>query len=397
MTSFAAHLQVRYAFGVSSGRAALAVILRALHRLRPNRQTVALPAYTCFSVPAAVVRAGLRLKLVEMDLDTLDLDRHRLHESLGNDVLCVVTSSLFGLVNDVPGLRNIARGNDVFVVDDAAQSFGAVRYGRASGTLGDVGFYSLGRGKPLAGEGGIIVTDSEEIANVLQKELMLLPNMVWSQNAAVFLRLMISFALLDPRLYWIPNSLPFLKLGKTEFAPWFDMTDVAPVSSALLMPMLDKIQEANRRRLQTAMRLLQMVEGSPAFRSVKIEQDYQPTYLRFPVVANTETIRNKAVFEFHRAGIGATSFYPSAICDIGGIGCYMSGNHFHRPAAETLSRRLLTLPTHPLVEDQDLQRIAEIFGKLQTGSREFAAQPTIPLIDKKESGYASTSLHARFQ
>src|ERR1700737_2726724 len=70
----AASLRVKYVFGVSSGRPALWLILRSLQRLHPERDVVALPAYTCFSVPASVVRAGLRILPVEIDPHTLAFD-----------------------------------------------------------------------------------------------------------------------------------------------------------------------------------------------------------------------------------------------------------------------------------------------------------------------------------
>ena len=73
LTSIAARLHVKYVFGVSSGRAAMWLVLKSLLRLQPERNVVALPAYTCFSVPASVVRAGLKLHPIENDQHTLDL------------------------------------------------------------------------------------------------------------------------------------------------------------------------------------------------------------------------------------------------------------------------------------------------------------------------------------
>src|SRR5262249_11056928 len=60
------HFGVRHVFLVSSGTAALALILTSLKRLSSRREVV-LPAYTCFSVPAAVERAGLAIRLVDVD------------------------------------------------------------------------------------------------------------------------------------------------------------------------------------------------------------------------------------------------------------------------------------------------------------------------------------------
>ena len=74
---FADALGVSRAWGVSSGRAALTLALRALHDLSP-RTSVVIPAFTCFSVPAAIVRAGLNVVGCDIDTATLDFDDQEL-------------------------------------------------------------------------------------------------------------------------------------------------------------------------------------------------------------------------------------------------------------------------------------------------------------------------------
>ena len=70
---------VEQVFPTSSGRAALTMALRALRR-RSDRSVVILPAYTCFTVAAAAVRAGLRVKLCDIVLETMDFDYGQLSD-----------------------------------------------------------------------------------------------------------------------------------------------------------------------------------------------------------------------------------------------------------------------------------------------------------------------------
>ncbi len=58
---------VKHVFLLSSGKAALYLILRALHSLSPERNKVLIPAYTCFSVPSAIVKAGLGISLCDIN------------------------------------------------------------------------------------------------------------------------------------------------------------------------------------------------------------------------------------------------------------------------------------------------------------------------------------------
>lgn len=363
LDSLAQQLGARYAFGVSSGRAALWLILRGLHRLRPDRCAVALPAYTCFSVPAAIVRAGLKLYPVEIEAETLDFDFAQLEAVPQKKLLCIISASLFGLVNDGSRSLRIARGKDAFLIDDAAQALGALRNGRPAGTFGDVGLYSFARGKALAGPGGgLIITDSEEIAGAIQGEFNTLPALSFAQSAASLLQMLVYSLFLTPRMYWIPNSIPFLKLGITEYVPTFPTTRFSAVSGALLAQLIGSLGEINRIRQRNASVLAQSLRGSPDFVLPMAAPDCQPTYVRFPLIAKDEATRHQVLLRLRQAGIGASPFYPSAICEIAGIGRHMAPSDFHRPRAEALSRTLLTLPTHSYVNERDLARMVDILN-----------------------------------
>src|SRR5216683_4010167 len=68
------HFGVRHCFLVSSGKAAFTLILLALKELSPDRDEVLIPAFTCFSVPSSVVRAGLRIRLCDLHPESLDFN-----------------------------------------------------------------------------------------------------------------------------------------------------------------------------------------------------------------------------------------------------------------------------------------------------------------------------------
>ena len=66
---------VKHCFLVSSGKAALTLILQALKDMHPERNEVLIPAFTCYSVPSAIVRAGLKVRLCDIKPDTIDFDQ----------------------------------------------------------------------------------------------------------------------------------------------------------------------------------------------------------------------------------------------------------------------------------------------------------------------------------
>ena len=72
----------KHCFLLSSGKAALTLILRALKDMHPHRDEVLIPAFTCYSVPSAIVRAGLKVRLCDINPDTLDFDFDQLSKIL---------------------------------------------------------------------------------------------------------------------------------------------------------------------------------------------------------------------------------------------------------------------------------------------------------------------------
>jgi perosamine synthetase len=359
------YLHVRYVHGASSGRAALWIILRALQKLGPERSIVVIPAYTCFSVPAAVVRAGLKIYPVDVNPETLDFDYTQLAALPRERILCIVTSNLFGLMHDAEQLRRIAQARGAFIIDDAAQALGASRAGHAAGTLGDVGFFSFGRGKAMTTiQGGLIVTDSKAVDDQVREEIQDLSEPSTFYSAWMLLQMVAYSIFLNPYLYWIPDSIPMLKLGSTEYEPDFFIAGLPELTRALLRDLMKRLQAVNEVRRKNAAAIARALRGNPHFAMPRAASDCEPTYIRFPVLAKDPSTRDIAVSRLQQAGIGASPFYPKAICDIPGIATHMATQDYHRPQAEMLSQRLFTLPTHPLVRPSDLERMTETLSRI---------------------------------
>src|SRR5438309_5372822 len=98
------HFGVKHCFLVSSGKAAFALALLALKELFPDRDEVLIPAFTCFSVPSSVVRAGLRIRLCDLHPDSLDFDFAQLSAMLSEASRPRQTDGcLAGSVTNLPG------------------------------------------------------------------------------------------------------------------------------------------------------------------------------------------------------------------------------------------------------------------------------------------------------
>lgn len=159
---FAGALGTRFALAVSSCSAALFLSLKALDLPRDAR--VLIPAFTFAAVPSAVVHADCVPVLVEVD-DTYRIDLQDFEEKFDDTIDAVLISHMRGHTSDMDAIMRLADARNVPVVEDAAHSLGTTWNGQLIGTLGKIGCFSFQSYKLLnAGEGGILITDDEELA-----------------------------------------------------------------------------------------------------------------------------------------------------------------------------------------------------------------------------------------
>jgi len=345
------YFNMRHVLLVSSGKAALTLILNALKSLSPERNQVLIPAYTCFSVPSAIVKAGLEVSLCDIDPLTFDFDYKLLGEAIGEKTLCVVPIHLFGIPSDMDRIKNLCKDRGVFMVEDAAQAMGAAYNGKKLGTIGDVGFFSLNRGKNITcGSGGIIITNSDIIASAIAKKYSDLKSPGAMQTIKTFLEIFCLSIFINPSLYWIPSALPFLRLGETIFYNNFPIKRLSGTQAGLLMGWQKKLEESNRIRR----------ENSEYFCSTLVSTLTFPSgtpipYLRLPILARNREERDRLFSISRRRGSGLSLMYPTPVNEIEEIKQLFNGKAF--PNAKEVSETLLTVPTHHLLSERDRQKI----------------------------------------
>ncbi len=349
----------RNCYFLNSGRAAQTVLLTAMRSIADeSRKEVILPAYTCYSVAAATVRAGLKIRLVDVDSANFDFEFEELGNINGTRILAALGCNLFGVLNDWDSLNEVAKQGKYFLVDDGAQSFGASYKGRASGTLGTAGFYSLGRGKALTTyNGGILVTNNQEIAGQLDEIVSNLPAAGLLQESIVYAKMMMYSMFIRPSLYWIPASLPFLGLGETLYEDDFGMSRLSSVQTVAGSVIFESILYFHTLRAENAMELASQVLELGKFEIPGWNAKNCPPFLRLPVLAPDRDSRERAIEALRSVGIVATRMYPSTIRDIPGIEPHLASNRSDFPGAQRLVDRLFTLPTHPYLTEQDFDNI----------------------------------------
>ncbi len=364
----AAALGVSFALPMDSGRAALALALAALHRARPDRNEVLLPAFTCFTLPAAVVRAGLRVRLVDLLPGSLAPDPEQIAAAAGPRTLAVIAPHLVGLPLDLAPLRRAAAAAGALVVDDAAQALGARRAGVPAGTAGDLGILSFGRGKPVSalGGGAVICADPQISALVADaaRTLAAPPRGAALRHAAAAA---LYTPVLSPRLYWLPARLRFLKLGLTEYDPGFALEPLDAFRTSLAARGLERLALVNEARRRTAERLTRALADIPGLELFPVPADVHAIYLRFPLLLPSAADRDRAHAALRAAGIGSSRLYPAPLTAIPQLARHSPDAGRDFPAATRLAATLLCLPTYPHMGEREVATAAAVLRRVRAG------------------------------
>lgn len=359
---FARYLGHEHAYMVSSGKSALTILLESLHSLGQGR-TVAIPAYTCYSVPAAIIRAGLEPVLIDVDPLTFQFEPASLAQAFGRpDLLAVVPTHLFGIPSDLSRLHAARSARRVYVIDDAAQALGVTsasgdRLGRAC----DAAIFSLGRGKHLNAGGGIIATSDPAIAERVAAAVNRLPAPTRERNWRSVLELAIVDLLVRPQVYWLPAGLPFLGIGETVYETDFSITGPSPVARATLTGWRERLERANGSRLEhTRYYMSELGAGVLGGRALPL--------LRFPFLLSSADERAAVLRESRRTGLGISAMYPTGIHRIPALRHRFQGQVF--PGADRIAANMVTLPTHEYVTAADRRAVVtQLQGRHEASAR----------------------------
>jgi perosamine synthetase len=374
------YFSVKHVFLVSSGKAALTMILLALKALSPGRRRVVIPAYTCFSVPSAVVKAGLDVALCDVDPTRFDYDYRSLPDVVDKDTLCVISGNLFGIPSDVEKVVEICRGKGASVVEDAAQAMGCTYNERLIGTVADAGFYSLGRGKNITcGSGGIIVTNSDSIAAALDRIYGQIEEPGLLENIAEFVKAVVLALFIRPSLYWLPAGLPFLKLGETVFYRDFPVKRLSGMKAGMLRNWRNRLEEYNRTRTQNAGYYCTSLETCGVTQTESQQRmTAAKASLRFPVLADNRKTRDKIITCQPGRRLGISRMYPAPINMIDEIKGSFVGMTY--PAAAAMADCLFTVPIHPLLNKKDRKKTSALLCELIKASVKVSETGTDRLI-----------------
>jgi hypothetical protein len=183
------------------------------------------------------------------------------------------------------------------------------------------------------------------------------------QSVRDFLLVVAMALFIRPSLYWMPASLPFLRLGETIFPQRVTLQRMSGMQAGLLRHWRVRLRESNHVRSGTA---------AVFARELGLDRPRHP-YLRLPIYASSPDEKRACLARSQRLGLGLSAGYPAALDQIPEMRAWSSG--VQCPQARRVASLLLTVPVHHWLRPRDRQAICECLRTTATpvsGDAEFS-------------------------
>ena len=167
-SEFAKKFNSKYAISFINGTATMHATLEAMG-LRPGDEVI-VPPLTMSSTSFAVLQTGATPVFADVDEKTFQIDSNSIEKRITKHTKAIITVGLYGLSPDMDPICSLAKKHNLFIIEDNAECFLGYYKGKIAGKSGHCASFSFQSSKHLtSGEGGMVITDDEELANKIRK------------------------------------------------------------------------------------------------------------------------------------------------------------------------------------------------------------------------------------
>lgn len=313
---FAAYCGTAHAVGVSSGTDALALALRA-RRIGPGDE-VLVPANTFIGTAEAVSMTGAVPRFIDVDPHTGLVTAAGIQRAMGPRTRGVIPVHLYGRTVEMEPITALAHDHGVAVIEDACQAHGAWAGARRAGAIGDAGCFSFYPAKNLGawGDAGAVITDDPDLADRVR--------LIRAHGERV--------------------RYHHEVVGTTA--------RMDAIQAAILRVKLRRLDGWNAARRRAGAALTAALHGAP----VTVVSPGLPVDNVFHQFVVTSADRDGLRAHLARRGIATAIHYPIPVHR---TPAYATGLRHPLPVSEDLAQRIISLPIHPGITDEEIARIAQ--------------------------------------
>ncbi|WP_147819420.1 DegT/DnrJ/EryC1/StrS family aminotransferase [Salidesulfovibrio onnuriiensis] len=329
-SELAGYSKVNHAVGCASGTDALVMALMALD-VKPGDAVFTTP-FTFMATAEAVALLGATPVFVDIDPVTYNIDPaalkkaiRKVHDEGKLRPKGVIAVDLFGVPADYDAIEPIAKNNGLFLIVDAAQSFGAVYKGRPVCSIGDIACTSFFPAKPLGcyGDGGMVFTDDETLDGLLRSVR------VHGQGT---------------------DKYDNVRLGING--------RLDSMQAAVLKAKFAIFPEEVELRNEVADRYREVLAGVENLVTPTVPEGCTSVWAQYSVLARDAEHRAELQAKLQEAGIPSAIYYPLPL-HLQQAFAYLGYSKGDLPVCEGIGERIFALPMHPYLKAEDQQAIAE--------------------------------------
>lgn len=322
---------VKHAVAVNNGTTALVAALEVMD-LEPGDEVLTTP-FTFVATVNAILEAGATVTFADIREDDFNLDPVSAAERASDRTKVLAPVHLYGQMADMGPLMAIAEQRGLRVLEDSAQSHLATYDGQAAGSFG-VGTFSFYATKNLTtGEGGLITTNDDELADRL--------------------RVLRNQGMRERYVYEVAGHN-------------YRLTDL---QAAVVLPQLDRYEATVASRKRNAARLSAGLETVPSIEVPRELPGRSHVWHQYTVRVTDQAAlpRDEFVAKLHEAGIGAGIYYPKLIGDYEAYRDNPRVVLSETPVAARVAQQVISLPVHQWLSDDDISVIIDTVSTLAVG------------------------------
>jgi len=364
---FKNYLGLKYAFSFNSGRSALFAILKSLNLA--SETEVLLQAFTCNAAANPILWAGLEPVYVDCNEDDFNIDVNDIERKISQRAKVLMVQHTFGLPADMEKVIDLAKRNNLILIEDCAHSLGAEYKNQKLGTFGRAAFFSFSRDKIISSVyGGMAATNDDALAEKLRKiqSELKYPSFYWIFQQLVhplllnwiilpiynFINLGKIFLVLSQWLHILSKAVHWKE--KRGEKPSYFPRKLPNALSLLAENQFKKLKTLNSRRKEIAEFYYKELAGS-FLELPKKYPERKNAFLRFSV-KNKKA--HQIIFDaWKNRNILVGDWYTTPIAP---HDTKLEKMHYRPgscPKAEKLCGETLNLPTHINISRRDLERI----------------------------------------
>lgn len=317
-TKLADYVGVKHAITCANGTDALSIALRALG-IKEGDEVISTP-FTFFATGETVAMNGAKLVFADINPETYNIDENKIEEKITSKTKVIIPVSLYGQMSNMEKIMEIAKKHNLYVIEDAAQSFGAEQNGKKSCSIADISTTSFFPAKPLGcyGDGGALFTNNSDLAT----------------------------AIAEIRNHGQAKRYTHTRLGYNS--------RLDTLQAAILLEKLAIFPEEVEKRQLVAMRYDEAFRGK--VKTSKIADGHKSVYAQYTIeVKNRENFLEKLKAE----GVPTAVHYPVPIHhqpifkDLGYANISM-------PLADNASGSVVSLPMHPYMSVEEQNKVIDV-------------------------------------